>query len=221
MESSGCQVEDEYPWISLVGVCVAIFFLSLHMVAGIIACGVTAAVAVGVGIVMFRFRSRRLIFAASGAVLVLTLALTVGIMASSPKTVSSSVLNKGTETRIVGQYGKTMTFYVVMVRCQDAKNGYLVASLTRPAYDALRVGQIVELNYHTESVLGIWNLGIVAESINSKPVFESDSWGFHGAGWDTFRTGMALVFGLAGGLIPPCYFVYKERKRKRKLAPHP
>ena len=88
--------EDKVRFTSLACACAAAFILALHMSTGF---WIALLLTIGVGIVMAPFHGKRVVFAVAGAVCVLTLIFTVGIVASSPKIVSSKVFNKGTETR--------------------------------------------------------------------------------------------------------------------------
>ena len=224
------EIDDLQTWdkISWGCVCVATWGLALYMDIGFwISLLLGLGVAVGVRIVMLRFGIKRALFASGVAVCVVTLGLTVGIVATSPKTVSSVVLGKGTGAW-TGQYGKSIPSYMVKVACRDAKNGYLLVEAFKPMYEGLRVGERVELVYHMQSILGIWNLGPVVETINSGRVLKGVSRnflaagggrGFRGGGMDIFLSYVALICGLALGLVPLFYLAYSKLIAERRKGP--
>ncbi|MFC2067797.1 hypothetical protein ACFLTP_02115 [Chloroflexota bacterium] len=106
---------------------------------------------IGVGIVMSRFHGKGVIFAIAGAVCVLTLIFTVGIVASDLKTVSSKVLDKGSETHFEGW----LVFPVVWVVRKDAEIGEVPINIFKPDWDALSVGDVIKLSYHSEFFSGV------------------------------------------------------------------
>ena len=159
----------------------------------------------GVGVILWHFRNKPMLYAGSSVLLLITLATTFGVVRSSPKTVASVVLDKWTESGGTGPAGG-MTRHLVKVSCEDAQEGYLVANLWVSNYEALRIGEQVELIYHTESVPGVWGSRLVTDSINKRKVLSGGGRGFHGGYVDIF---VALVT-LAIGTFPLSYLGYQE-----------
>ena len=164
-------------------------------------------IAVPVVAILWLFRSKFVLYAASGMVLLLAVVFTIGVVSSSPRMVSSVVLEKWTEQRCVSYAGGGMaTIHLVKVVCEDSKNGYLIVNLWGSSYATLHVGEQVELSYSTESILGIWDHRIVVNSMGSIVVLSCGSRGFHGGYVDTFMA--LLTLGL--GIYPLPYFIHKN-----------
>ena len=168
-------------------------------------------VAIGAGVVLWRFRSKRVLYAGSVAVFLLAIVCTVGVISSSPDTVPSVVVGKWTKEgggyyTSTGQSVPKTTVYKVRVACQDSETGHLVASLDKPSWDALHIGEQIDLIYYAESILGVWHIGLVVDSINSERVVFGGSSGFHGGGWAIFGSVLSLIL----GIFPPSLLIFKE-----------
>lgn len=157
-------------------------------------------IAIGVGIVLWRrLGSKRFIYASSVIVLLVALSLTIGIQSTSSKTASGIVLKKWKDQLPNTSPEK----YLVKVACED---GYMVAVLWRSQWKGLDVGEQVQLKYHTESILGMWDRHIVVDAIKAHTPYLSRSRGFSGTPLDKIFAFMTVVV----GILPLSYLLYRD-----------
>ena len=172
---------------------------------------IAEAVAAGFWAVVWRFRRKNVLYAASGVVLLLALVGTVGVVSSNSRTVSSEVVEKWTEQRFVsiGASASMRDLRLVKVACDDSERGYLIADLRSSSYNTLQVGEQIELSYHAESMLGVWDRQLVVTSIDSQVVSSGGGRGFHGGG---YADKLLALLTLVAGIFPLSYLIYKDIK---------
>jgi len=154
------------------------------------------------GVFFWLSGSKRVPWAWSLALLLFVLVCTAGVT-SSPKTVPSMKTGQWS-------HGGSLPWnrYGVAVTCDESKDGRLPAYLHRGDFFALVGQDNVELTYRSESVLGLWDIGLAVDSINSKTVLSGGSRGFHGGVVDKVSSSLAIVF----GVLPLAYLTYEHYK---------
>lgn len=159
--------------------------------------------------VLWRHRPRQVMYACSVALLVVALALTVGVQTRT-RTASGMV----TDVWVDDTSFLFWDAWVVTVTCGEAEVGELMPLLREEDWGAIWAQRVngqdeVDLTYRLESVLGIWDLKPVADTVNSKLVLAGDSREYRGGLLGRLQFAVTLLLGAA----PLAYLVFKDRKR--------
>lgn len=135
--------------------------------------------------------------------LLFTLMFTVGVKSVEHEDLSSRVLEKYTEELNITDTPRTR--YVVQVTCMACSKKYLAVPVPRSDYRLFKKNERVKIQYVTQSILGIWDIGPVAERINSV-VVDNDNGvlGFRGSTCDKIFAGIILL----SGIVPLLYLLH-------------
>ena len=142
----------------------------------VVSIGFVMAFGIGIAAIINNCKTKFILYICSFVTVMMAIIFTIGIVHSKPKKVSSTILKKW--EKIV--YAASGLQHLIKITGEDAKAGSLIANLTPSQYNMFNVGDIVTLGYHSESILGMWHLKLVPDSINSRKVISGGGKGFHG-----------------------------------------
>ena len=160
--------------------------------------------------VLWRHRPTAVRYACSVAVLLVALVLTVGVRSETRQAL-------GTVTGVLWDNQAPYFFFwdttAINIDCEYPERQSFVPVLRAADWDAIRSpsqsGRVeVELTYRLESVLGIWDLSPVADTVNTKMVLEGSGASHRGGLLGRLRIPTTLVVGVA----PLAYLAYVNRK---------